>query len=243
MAQLEVTNLTKRFGGLLANDNISLQVEKGEILGLIGPNGAGKTTFFNCISGFYQPDGGAVYFEGREITRLPADRICHAGMARTFQVVKTFKDMTVLENVMVGAFCHTWSVSQARKQALEVLAFTGLAEQQSAAAGSLTIADRKRLEVARALASRPKILLLDEALSGLNPVETQEAVQLIKKIQAQGITLIVVEHVMEVIMTLSDRIVVLDYGKKIAEGPPEQIAVHEEVIRAYLGERYHAQRP
>jgi len=243
MAQLEVTNLTKRFGGLLANDNISLQVEEGEILGLIGPNGAGKTTFFNCISGFYQPDGGSVYFEGREITRLPADRICHAGMARTFQVVKTFKDMTVLENVMVGAFCHTWSVSQARKQALEVLAFTGLAEQQSAAAGSLTIADRKRLEVARALASRPKILLLDEALSGLNPVETQEAVQLIKKIQAQGITLIVVEHVMEVIMTLSDRIVVLDYGKKIAEGPPEQIAVHEEVIRAYLGERYHAQRP
>jgi len=240
MALLEISNLTKRFGGLVANDAVSMEVNQGEIVGLIGPNGAGKTTLFNCITGFYRPDGGSVRFEGRDITNLSADQICHAGIARTFQIVKVFKDMTVLENVMVGALCRTPSLEKARKEALRTLAFTGLAEKRDVLAGSLTIADKKRLELARALATRPKILMLDESIAGLNPMETREAVELLRRVNAQGITLIVVEHVMEAIMTISDRIVVLDYGRKIAEDVPEKIAVNEEVIRAYLGERYHA---
>ena len=240
MALLEINNLTKRFGGLVANDNISMRVDEGEIVGLIGPNGAGKTTLFNCISGFYRPDTGSVRFEGRDITNLSADQICHAGIARTFQIVKVFKDMTVLENVMVGAFCRTSSLEKAREEALKTLAFTGLAEKKDVLAGSLTIADKKRLELTRALATRPKVLMLDETMAGLNPMETREAVELLRRVNAQGITLIVVEHVMEAIMTISDRIVVLDYGRKIAEDVPEKIAVNEEVIKAYLGERYYA---
>jgi branched-chain amino acid transport system ATP-binding protein len=240
MALVEIHNLTKRFGGLVANDDISLKAADGEIVGLIGPNGAGKTTFFNCISGFYQPDGGTIRFEGRDITRFSADQVCHAGIARTFQIVKTFKEMTVWENVMIGAFCRTSSLAKAREEALEVLTLTGLAEKKDVQAGGLTIADKKRLEMTRALATRPRVLMLDEVMAGLNPMETQEAVELLRKINAQGITLVVVEHVMEAIMTISDRIVVLDYGKKIAEDVPAQIAVNEEVIKAYLGERYHA---
>ncbi len=240
MALLEVSNLTKRFGGLVANDTVSMEVNQGEIMGLIGPNGAGKTTLFNCISGFYRPDGGSVVFEGKDITHFSADRVCREGMARTFQIVKIFKDMTVLENVMVGAFCRTTSPGRARAEALKTLEFIGLAEKRDVPGGSLTIAEQKRLELARALATQPKLLMLDEAMAGLNPMETREAVELLRKINAQGITLIVVEHVMEAIMTISDRIIVLDYGKKIAEDVPQNIAVNEEVIRAYLGERYHA---
>jgi len=240
MALLEINNLTKRFGGLVANDSVSAEVNEGEIVGLIGPNGAGKTTLFNCISGFYRPDGGSVVFEGKDITRFSADRICREGMARTFQIVKIFKDMTILENVMIGAFCRTASPERARQEALKTLEFVGLAEKRDIPGGSLTIAEKKRLELARVLATQPKLLMLDEAMAGLNPMETHEAVELLREINAQGITLIVVEHVMEAIMTISDRIVVLDYGRKIAEDVPQNIAVNEEVIKAYLGERYYA---
>jgi branched-chain amino acid transport system ATP-binding protein len=240
MALLEINNLTKRFGGLVANNAVNMKINEGEIVGLIGPNGAGKTTLFNCISGFYGSDGGSVVFEGKEITRFSADRICREGMARTFQIVKIFKDMTVLENVMVGAFCRTTGPERARAEALKAIEFIGLVEKKDIPGGSLTIAEQKRLELARALATQPRLLMLDETMAGLNPMETREAVELLRKINAQGVTLIVVEHVMEAIMTISDRIMVLDYGKKIAEDVPEKIAQNEEVIKAYLGERYYA---
>jgi branched-chain amino acid transport system ATP-binding protein len=240
MALLEISNLTKRFGGLVANDSVNAEINEGEIVGLIGPNGAGKTTLFNCISGFYSSDGGSVVFEGNDITRSSADQVCREGMARTFQIVKIFKDMTVLENVMVGAFCRTTSPEGAQAEALKTLKFVGLVEKKDVPGGSLTIAEQKRLELARALATQPRLLMLDETMAGLNPMETREAVELLRKINAQGVTLIVVEHVMEAIMTISDRIMVLDYGKKIAEDVPEKIAQNEEVIKAYLGERYYA---
>jgi branched-chain amino acid transport system ATP-binding protein len=240
MALLEISNLTKRFGGLVANNAVSMEVNEGEIVGLIGPNGAGKTTLFNCISGFYSSDGGSVVFEGKDITRFSADQVCREGMARTFQIVKIFKDMTVLENVMIGAFCRNMSPERAQQEALKTLEFVGLVEKRDVPGGSLTIAEQKRLELARAVATQPRLLMLDETMAGLNPMETREAVELLRKINAQGVTLIVVEHVMEAIMTISDRIMVLDYGKKIAEDVPEKIAQNEEVIKAYLGERYYA---
>ncbi len=240
MALLTVSNLTKRFGGLVANNEVSLEVNQGEIVGLIGPNGAGKTTLFNCISGFYKLDGGSVVFDGRDITRFGADRVCREGIARTFQIVKTFKDMPVLENVMVGAFCRTPSPEKARQDALKTLDLVGLAEKKDLPGGSLTLAEKKRLELARALATHPKLLMLDEVMAGLNPAEVRQALDLLRGINDQGITLIIVEHVMEAIMTISHRIAVLDYGKKIAEDVPTAIAQNEEVIKAYLGERYYA---
>jgi branched-chain amino acid transport system ATP-binding protein len=240
MALLEVNNLTKRFGGLVANNAVSVEVNQGEIVGLIGPNGAGKTTLFNCISGFYSSDGGSVAFEGQDITRFSADQVCREGIARTFQIVKIFKDMTVLENVMIGAFCRTTSPERARAEALKTLEFVRLVEKKDVPGGSLIIAEQKRLELARTLATQARLLMLDETMAGLNPMETREAVELLRKINAQGVTLIVVEHVMEAIMRISDRIMVLDYGKKIAEDVPGEIAQNEEVIKAYLGERYYA---
>jgi len=238
MALLEVSNLTKRFGGLVANHRINVEIEKGEIVGLIGPNGAGKTTLFNCIAGYYRPDEGSVRFMGKDITGLPPERVCKEGIARTFQLVKIFKDMTVLENVMVGAFCWITDAREARREAMEILEFVGEAEKRDVLAGSLTIAHKKRIELARALATRPKLLMLDEAMAGLNPAEISEAVELIRQIRDQGVTIFLVEHVMSAIMPISDRIIVLDYGEKIAEGLPEEIAMNEEVIKAYLGERY-----
>jgi len=242
MALLEVKELSKRFGGLVANDRIDLRVNEGEIVGLIGPNGAGKTTLFNCIAGFYPPSGGSVRFKGQEITGLAPNEICLLGIARTFQIVRVFKDLTVLDNVMVGAFNRTNSAVQSRQKALEVLDFCGLAPKKSMLAAGLTIADKKRLEFAKALATEPSLLMLDEAVAGLNQTETAEAVELVKKVRESGITVLLVEHVMEVVMPISNRVVVLDYGKKIAEDVPEKIIDNEEVIKAYLGEKYHAAR-
>lgn len=242
MALLEVNNLSKHFGGLKANDGLNLKVEKGEILGLIGPNGAGKTTFFNCIAGFYPPTSGQIIFNGEDITHLPANDICARGVARTFQLVRVFKDMSVLANVMVGAFNRTHSAAKARQKSLEVLEFCGLAPKKDLMAGGLTIANKKRLELAKAYATEPTLLMLDEAMAGLNQTETAEAVALIKKIQQKGMTIILVEHVMEVVMPISHRVYVLDYGRKIAEDVPDKVIHNEEVIKAYLGDKYHATR-
>ncbi|MBI5967669.1 MAG: ABC transporter ATP-binding protein [Deltaproteobacteria bacterium] len=242
MALLEVQDLSKRFGGLVANDRIDLKVNEGEIVGLIGPNGAGKTTLFNCIAGFYPPSEGNVWFQGKDITGLPANEVCLLGIARTFQLVRIFKDMTVLDNVMVGAFNRTNLAAKAKTKALEVLDFCGLSPKKSILAGGLTIADKKRLEFAKALATEPSLLMLDEAMAGLNPAETVEAIALVKKVRESGITVLLVEHVMEVVMPISNRVVVLDYGKKIAEDVPEKVINNEEVIKAYLGDKYHASR-
>lgn len=242
MAFLEVQELTKRFGGLLANDRIDLTVNEGEIVGLIGPNGAGKTTLFNCIAGFYPPSEGTVRFKGEDITGFSANEVCLLGIARTFQIVRIFKDMTVLDNVMVGAFNRTNLTVRAKQKALEVLDFCGLTPKKSLLAGGLTIAGKKRLEFAKALATEPSLLMLDEAIAGLNQTETTEAVELVKKVRQSGITVVLVEHVMEVVMPISNRIVVLDYGKKIAEDIPEKIINNEDVIKAYLGGKYHASR-
>jgi branched-chain amino acid transport system ATP-binding protein len=242
MALLEVQQLTKNFGGLRANDRVDLQVNEGEIVGLIGPNGAGKTTLFNCISGFYPVSGGEVRFRGEAITNLPSNEVCRRGIARTFQIVRVFKDLPVLDNVMVGAFNRTNSASQARKKALEVLDFCGLTAKKGSLAGGLTIADKKRLEVAKAFATAPALLMLDEAMAGLNQTETAEAVELVKKIRQSGVTIVLVEHVMEVVMPISNRVVVLEYGRKIAEDTPQRVFNNEEVIKAYLGDKYHASR-
>lgn len=242
MALLEVKGLTKNFGGLMANDHIDLTVNEGEIVGLIGPNGAGKTTLFNCIAGFYPPSGGSVRFKEEEISGLPANDICLRGIARTFQIVRVFKDMTVLDNVMIGAFNRTNLTATATKKALEVLEFCGLASKKNFLAGGLTVANKKRLEFAKALATSPSLLMLDEAMAGLNQTETVEAIELVRKVQQSGITVILVEHVMEVVMPISNRVVVLNYGQKIAEDVPEKIIQHEEVIKAYLGDKYHASR-
>jgi len=232
--------ITKQFGGLLACHKVDLQINEGEIVGLIGPNGAGKSTFFALVAGFYKPDAGKVFFLGEEITGMAPEEICRRGIARTFQIVRPFGSMTVLENILVGAFFRDKNKKRAAAWAEEVLAFTGLAARRDVLAGELTIADKKRLELARALATRPKLLLLDEVMAGLNPKETQEAVELVQAINQRGVTLFVVEHVMEVIMPISHRVMVLDGGNKIAEGPPEEVAKNPEVIKAYLGEKYYA---
>ena len=242
MALLEVKNLSKHFGGLKANDGVNLNVEKGEIVGLIGPNGAGKTTFFNCISGFYPPTYGQILFKGEDITGLSANDVCARGIARTFQLVHVFKDMSVLDNVMVGGFNRTHSASKARQKSLEVLEFCGLAPKKNMVAGGLTIADKKRLELAKAYATEPALLMLDEAMAGLNQTETAEAIALVRKLRDRGLTIILVEHVMEVVMPISNRVLVLDYGRKIAEDVPQKVINNEEVIKAYLGEKYHAMR-
>ena len=242
MPFLEVKNLSKHFGGLKANDEVNLTVEKGEIVGLIGPNGAGKTTLFNCIAGFYPPTSGQILFKGEDITGLPANDVCARGIARTFQLVRVFKDMSVMDNIMVGAFKRTHSADKARQKSREVLAFCGLEPKKNKTAGGLTIADKKRLELAKAYATEPALLMLDEAMAGLNQTETSEAIALIKRIRDAGMTIILVEHVMEVVMPISNRVLVLDYGRKIAEDVPEKVIHYEEVIKAYLGEKYHASR-
>lgn len=238
MALLSIEQVTKTFGGLTAVDRVSFDVHVGEIVGLIGPNGAGKTTLFHCIAGFHKPTHGRIYFDGQDITGKPPHEICHLGLARTFQIVRTFPEMTVLENVMVGAFAHTHRRVHAEAEARRILELTGLSDKAHLPGRSLTIADKKRVELARALATRPKLLMLDEVMAGLNPAERQAAVSLVRTIQAQGITILMVEHVMEVIMPISQRVVVLNYGRKIAEGPPDQVVRDENVIAAYLGEKF-----
>jgi branched-chain amino acid transport system ATP-binding protein len=235
---LSVEASTKRFGGLLANREVSLALEGGEIVGLIGPNGAGKTTLFNCITGYMHPDDGRIVFAGTDVTRARPERICRLGIARTWQVVRAFGRMTALDNVVCGALQRTNRVAEARTRARELLEFCELRGKDAMPAATLTLADKKRLEIARALGTQPKLLLLDEAMSGLTPMETAAAVRLVRRIHAEmKMTICVVEHVMEVVMPLSHRVVVLDYGVKIADGAPEAVVRDEQVVRAYLGER------
>jgi branched-chain amino acid transport system ATP-binding protein len=240
MEILNVKNLTMKFGSLAAVDDVSLSVHKGEIIGLIGPNGAGKTTFFNCLTGYLTPQNGAVQFDGHPLTGMRPNQICRLGLARTFQIVQVFREMATWENVIVGAFCRTANSAEAYQETMEILKFTGLYEKKDSLVGNLTIADHKRLEISKALATKPHLLMLDEAMAGLNATETIEAIELIKKIRDRGITLIVVEHVMEVIMSISEKVVVFDSGKKIAEDTPEKIVKNPRVIEAYLGGAYHA---
>jgi branched-chain amino acid transport system permease protein len=236
---MEVKDLHKNFGGLAAIRQVSFQIQRGEILGLIGPNGAGKTTLFNVISGFYRPDGGKVIYHGEMISSLhSAYLICRRGMGRTFQLVKPFPSISVLENVMTGAFLRAKAHAAAQEDGLEILELVGLYGIRNTLGKSLTISDRKRLELARALATRPDLLLLDEIMAGLNPKETAEAINLIRKIRDHGITILIIEHVMQAVMSLSDRIVILHHGEKIGEGTPREVAADEKVIKAYLGEEY-----
>ncbi|MCI0546919.1 MAG: ABC transporter ATP-binding protein [Candidatus Rokubacteria bacterium] len=238
---LEVESVTRRFGGLVANKDISLTIGPDEIVGLIGPNGAGKTTLFQCISGYLHPDAGRIALDGTEVSHRRPERVCRLGIARTWQVVRSFGRMTVLDNVVCGALARTNRVGEARARALHLLAFTGLAGREETLAAALTLADKKRLEIARALATSPRLLLLDEAMSGLTPTETAAAVDLVRRIHAElRVAICVVEHVMEVVMPLSHRVIVLDHGEKIAEGEPAAVVRNELVIKAYLGERYRA---
>lgn len=239
--ELETVKLTKSFGGVGANSAVDLQVNAGKIYSLIGPNGAGKSTLFNCIAGFFPPTSGKVIYRGKEIQGLPPYEVCGLGIARTFQIPKTFLDMTVIDNVMVGALRQTSNVSSARDHAREVLDLCSLGHKKSVIAKSLTIADKKRLELARALATRPKLLMLDEVMAGLTPVEQQQAVELVHQIHDQGVTILLVEHVMEIVMPISDWVFVLDLGVKIAEDIPAKIVQNRRVIEAYLGETYHVE--
>ena len=224
----------------MAVNKVDLDIKEDEILGLIGPNGSGKTTLFNCITGFYRPESGSIRFHGEDLLRLKPHDICMRGVARTFQLVKPFSRITALDNVTVGALCRTNAVEEAKLEAKKILNFLGLSKKMNLPASDLTIADQKSLELARALATKPRLLLLDEVAAGLNPKETDEVIALLRKIHESGVTLFVVEHVMKAIMTLADRIVVLHHGSKIAEGAPSEVATNKEVIEAYLGREYRA---
>ena len=238
MALLEVCEVTKKFGELVANDRVSFAVEAGAIVGLIGPNGAGKTTLFNCVSGLYPVTSGRIFFDGGEITGLPSYRIARLGAVRTFQVVRPLKEMTVFDNVLVGAFLHEASAAKARATAEHSVRVCGLAEFADKPSGDLPIGVKKRLELARALATRPRLLMLDEVMAGLTSTEVKAALDLIRGIRKQGITLLIVEHIMEAIMPIADKVVVLDGGIKLAEGAPADIIHDQRVITAYLGEKF-----
>ncbi|MCR4424707.1 MAG: ABC transporter ATP-binding protein [Firmicutes bacterium] len=238
MEELVVQGLTKRFGGLVALSDVSFTVRPREIKGLIGPNGAGKTTLFNCVTGFLKVDAGSVRLGPQSITNWQPNRVCGLGIARTFQVVQVLQGLTVLENVMVGAYLRRGRTGPARRKAFEVLKRVGMEQKAESPAGGLTLPEKKRLEVAMCLATEPRILMLDEAMAGLTPTEINEAVALIRSLRDEGMALVVVEHVMEAIMPIADSVMVLESGCKIAEGPPAEIVRDERVIAAYLGEKY-----
>ncbi len=237
---LQVRGVTKTFGGVAANVDISFDVAAGEILGLIGPNGAGKTSLFNSISGDVSPDKGDVVLDSKVISGLGPVACARAGIARTFQVVRSFDSMTVLENVMVGAFSRHAAARDAMRAAQDVLAFAGLEAKADALAHQLTPPEKRRLEIARALATRPRVLLLDEMLTGLTPTEAAAGVALVRAVRDQGVTIVMVEHVMEVVLPLVDRVVVLNLGRVLMQGSPAEVVRHPDVIRAYLGDRYAA---
>jgi len=240
--QLELRGVVKRFGGVAAIDGITFAVAEGEILGVIGPNGAGKTTLLNCISGVYRPDAGEILWQGASIAGRAPHRVAALGIGRTFQVVKPFTSMTVRENAAVGALFGSAEAHLPPRQAFaradEVLELVGLAGKAALPVTSLTIPDRKRLEVARAVATKPRLLLLDEVMAGLNHVEVEEALEMVRAVHATGVTIVLIEHVMQVIVGVSDRVLVLHYGKVLAEGPPQTVLKDPRVIEAYLGERY-----
>jgi len=240
MKFLEVEKVSKAFGGVLAINRVSFDLDQGEVLGLIGPNGAGKSTLFDIITGISKPDAGKIRFNNRDITGIAPYKICQNGIARTFQLVKPFSRLTPIENVMVGRAYGgqpARNIKQARMESTQILSLTGLGNKRVSTAGMLSLVDRKRLEIARALATKPQLLLLDEMMAGLNPTELDDAIRLIKAIRDSGISLIVVEHVMKVIMGISDRVIVLKVGEKIADGTPHEVASNRQVIEAYLGER------
>ena len=240
--QLELRGVTKRFGGVAALSDVTFAVPEGEILGIIGPNGAGKTTLLNCISGVYTPDAGSIQFEGAPIGGMAAHKVARLGIGRTFQVVKPFQSMTVRENAAVGALFGSdrarLAPREAFKRADEVLELVGLAAKADQRVTGLTIPDRKRLEVARAVATGPKLLLLDEVMAGLNPVEVDEALEMVRAVHQSGVTIVLIEHVMRVIVGVCSRVVVLHFGQVLAEGDPTTVLSDDRVIEAYLGERY-----
>jgi branched-chain amino acid transport system ATP-binding protein len=239
---LQAVDLTKQYGGLLANKNISFEVMEGSIVGVIGPNGAGKTTLFNMISRTETLTAGKILFDGMDISKHKPFQVCKLGMGRTYQIPQTMEDMTVMENIIVGALCHRKLVSEAREKAEEISGFCGLSEFNDSQASSLNVMQKKRLEIARALAGEPKLLLLDETMAGLTGQERNAAISLIKKVNESGVTILMIEHVMEVIMTVSEKVVVIVSGQKIIEGTPDEVTSHEEVINAYLGGGHNAGR-
>ena len=238
MSMLKVNHLTKSFGGLTAVDSLSFELKEGEILGLIGPNGAGKTTVFNCLSGFSPPDLGEVLFKGQAVTGMKPHAICQMGLARTFQIVKPFLTISVLDNVMIGALIGERSISAAEKKSMEILHMAGLGSMANTEAQGLPLPMRKRLELAKCLATDPLVLLLDEVMAGLNATEVDEMISLIRQVNSKGVSILMIEHVMRGVMALSQSVIVINYGRKIAEGPPEQVVKEQGVIEAYLGKEF-----
>lgn len=237
---LEIRDVTRRFGGLVANKNVSFKVGAGELVGLLGPNGAGKSTLFNMVAGAFPPSSGTIHLDGQDITDVSAPGRCTLGVGRTFQVPRSFESMTVLENVMVGAFSRHTRSAAARREAWETLEYVGLSSKGHASANELTPPEKRRLEMARALATKPKLLLLDEVMTGLTPSEAREGVELIRAVRDSGVTVIMVEHVMEIVMPLVDRAIVLNLGEVLIDGLPQDVVRDDRVINAYLGDRHRA---